>query len=292
MSESYDNRTLWKRRSLLVFNALEERFYRSALGSESDSLVFDLEDSVAESHKEEARRKLRELFPKGYDGKKELMVRVNNVRTPHFDEDVETALSIGANTIMLPKISSPDDVRKLDAKLRGNVEVLALIENGDAYRLRYEILSSSPRITATALGAEDLACVFEVQRLLIYEDSLLNHMMKELVVTAKSLGIQYIDPPSRAYGTDENLMALRRECEYLWGIGATGKGAIHPSQVSAINEIFGRARITADEARALLGEFNARSGVTVVGIDNVMQAAPSLRRAKRCLDKQPDQVKK
>ena len=251
-----------------------------------------MEDSVAESHKEEARRKLRELFPKGYDGKKELMVRVNNVRTPHFDEDVETALSIGANTIMLPKISSPDDVRKLDAKLRGNVEVLALIENGDAYRLRYEILSSSPRITATALGAEDLACVFEVQRLPIYEDSLINHMTKELLVTSKSLGIQYIDPPSRAYGTNENLAVLRSECEYLWRMGATGKGAIHPSQVSVINEIFGRARMTVDEARALLGEFNSREGITVIGIDKVMQAAPSLRVAKKCLDKHSIQEKK
>src|SRR3989338_8761269 len=277
MSENYDNRTPWRRRSLLVFNALEERFYRSALESEADSLVFDLEDSVADSHKEEARRKLRELFPKGYGGKKELMVRVNNVRTLHFDEDVETALSIGANTIMLPKISSPEEVRKLDEKLRGNVEVLALIESGDAYRLRYEILSSSSRITATALGAEDLAS--------IYEDSLINHMTKELLVTSKSLGIQYIDPPSRAYGTNENLAVLRSECEYLWRMGATGKGAIHPSQVSVINEIFGRARMTVDEARALLGEFNSREGITVIGIDKVMQAAPSLRVAKKCLAK-------
>src|SRR3989344_1503245 len=145
MSENYDNRTPWRRRSLLVFNALEERFYRSALESEADSLVFDLEDSVADSHKKEARKKLRELFPQGYHGTKELMVRINNVRTPHFDEDVETVLSLGVNTIMFPKISSPDDVRKLERILQGNVEILALIENGDAYRLRYEILSSSPR---------------------------------------------------------------------------------------------------------------------------------------------------
>ena len=285
MPENYNNRTQWRRRSLLVFNALEERFYRSALESEADSLVFDLEDSVADSHKEEAREKLRELFPQRYAGTKELMVRVNNVRTPYFDEDVETALSLGVNTIMLPKISSPDDVKKLEGRLQGNVQVLALIENGDAYRLRYEILSSSPRITATALGAEDLASVFGVQRLPIYEDALINHMMKELVVTAKSLGVQYIDPPSRTYGTDENLVTLRSECEYLWRMGATGKGAIHPSQVSVINEIFGRAMMTVDEARALLGEFNAREGITVVCIDNVMQAAPSLRAAKKYLDK-------
>ena len=77
--------------------------------------------------------------------------------------------------------------------------------------------------------------------------------------------------------------ALRAACADGRKQGFTGKIAIHPAQVAAINEGF---RPTAEEvahARRIVAAFDAAPGIGTVGLDGKMIDMPHLRQAQRVL---------
>jgi len=76
---------------------------------------------------------------------------------------------------------------------------------------------------------------------------------------------------------------LRRECEEARRDGFTGKMAIHPGQVAAINDVFTPAPAAIARAQAILAAFAAAPGAGVVGIDGVMYDRPHAAKAERLL---------
>ena len=80
-----------------------------------------------------------------------------------------------------------------------------------------------------------------------------------------------------------DLTALRRESEEARRDGFTGKMAIHPAQVAAINEVFTPTPEQIAAARAIIAAFEANPGKGTIGIDGVMHDRPHLERARRLL---------
>ena len=78
-----------------------------------------------------------------------------------------------------------------------------------------------------------------------------------------------------------NEKGLRREAEEARRDGFTGKLAIHPAQVSVINDVFTPTKAALAKANALIAAFAAASGAGVVGIDGVMYDRPHLVRAQQ-----------
>jgi citrate lyase subunit beta/citryl-CoA lyase len=129
------------------------RFVEASWTRKSDSLDYDLEDSVPQAEKANARSLVRETIPIGHKGGAVVTIRIN-AASP--EADVAASVWPGLSAVTLPKAESGDQVRLVDAmitkyeRLRGirpgTVEVRTLIESAKGVANAVEIASASPRM--------------------------------------------------------------------------------------------------------------------------------------------------
>ena len=65
--------------------------------------------------------------------------------------------------------------------------------------------------------------------------------------------------------------------------GFTGRVAIHPAQVAAINESYMPSAAEIEHAQRVIAAFDAEPGAGVVGLDGKMIDIPHLKQAQRVL---------
>src|SRR5262249_11159696 len=93
-------------RSLLFAPGSDGRKLAKALPSSADAVVGALEDAVAPSDKESARRVVAEALADAHDGPARL-VRINAAGTAWFEDDLAFVASLDLDGLILPK-SSPE----------------------------------------------------------------------------------------------------------------------------------------------------------------------------------------
>src|SRR5882672_1181063 len=94
-------------RSKLFVPGSRPELFEKAMKSAADALSFDLEDSVDERRKPEARDEIaRFLRALPERPAKTIIVRVNGLATPHFSEDIESMVGRGVDIINVPKLES------------------------------------------------------------------------------------------------------------------------------------------------------------------------------------------
>ncbi|MHA1559598.1 MAG: aldolase/citrate lyase family protein, partial [Alphaproteobacteria bacterium] len=85
---------------------------------DADVLVFDLEDAVPPDNKEQARRMTADAVADGDYRGKELIVRINGLDTKWAAGDIAAATPASPDGILVPKVSRPEDIRRVRAALR------------------------------------------------------------------------------------------------------------------------------------------------------------------------------
>ena len=105
-------------RSKLFVPGSRPELFPKALASAADVLSFDLEDSVTEPRKDEARAILRAFLlsdaAQVAQGKT-VIVRVNALDTPHFAADVAAVTQPGLDLINVPKVETPEEQTATEA---------------------------------------------------------------------------------------------------------------------------------------------------------------------------------
>ena len=96
-------------RSLLFLPASNPRAIAKARELDADMVVLDLEDSVKEEDKAEARGAAVAAMAEGFGGKP-MAIRVNPTASPHYGEDVVAARRAAADFIVLAKAESAKQV--------------------------------------------------------------------------------------------------------------------------------------------------------------------------------------
>jgi len=279
-----EEKTKPKRRSMLFCPAIDKRFYRSALQSSADSIIYDLEDSITNSAKQEARSLLLKNYPRSYAGPKELVIRINNSHTPFYKRDLELLRTLKPDTVCYPKVESALELVALDSYIssydKGKTEIFPLIETSAGFFNSREILKSSNRITATALGLEDLIYELGIERGKLSENPIINHVLINLILLSSSLGIQHVGPILRGYGTKKQMKELTSECTYLKKMNVVGKLAIHPNQLNIINKEFDITSEKIGEAKEKLALFekSRKKGSSVISRCYEMEDTPSEKR--------------
>lgn len=279
-----------KRRSLLFVPASKDNFYTKAFSSSADSLIFDLEDSIPDSNKAQARLVLADLFPKGYSGDKELCIRINHSSSVFYEADLSLIKSLRPHSIVYPKAETITEMQELNVTLQQSevkAEIIVIIETlAGFYNIR-EILRSCHNITGVVLGTEDLVSEMGIERKRLDQCPVLSHMQVELAISATMCGIQCLGPISRGFRELEHLQDLEIEGQFLRSMNIKGKLAIHPFQVPIINRIFDITPTDIEDARALIVAFQqAETNGTAVLVtpQGSMQDTPSLKKAKRLLE--------
>jgi (S)-citramalyl-CoA lyase len=265
------------RRSWLFTPATRPDRFARAGEAGADVLIIDLEDAVAPGDKDRARAAALAQLDAGRGTAPIQAVRVNGLRTRAGLEDVRLLLEsrTGPDTVILPKVETPDEPRLMDAWLAeagSPAGLVALIESARGLEAAPEIARSTPRLSALMFGAADLAA--DLGAPAAWEPLL--YARSRVVAAAAAAGIGAIDAP---FFDLKDQTGLEAELRAAVALGFTAKAAIHPGQVAAINAALTPSVAAVAEAREILAQNEA--GVGVVGGRMVDEAVA--RRARRIL---------
>ena len=271
-------------RSKLFVPGSRPELFPKALAGPADALSFDLEDSVLETAKAEARRLVTLVLqsPESVASKKTLLVRVNGLATPHFDADLAAIVGPRLDLINVPKVESAEDIRivaevlaRLEAErgLTRPIGILANIESPRGLRFAAEIAGADPRVAGLQIGFADLLDPLGIDRT---NAAAIHQLQLAVRLAAGEAGLWACDA---AYGNIKDLEGFRTEALAAQRLGYMGKSCIHPGQIAVANEIF---RPTADEiafARRVL-DAAAQTKAGAFTVDGRMIDAPSIKRAQ------------
>jgi len=99
---------------------------------------------------------------------------------------------------------------------------------------------------------------------------------------AAAAGVQPVDGVFQDFRDEEG---LRSEAEAARAEGFTGKLAIHPDQVAAINAAFAPSQSEVGHAEEVIAAFEAYPDAGAVSVDGKMVDRPHLMQAKRVLER-------
>ena len=267
------------RRSFIFAPGLRPDMFPKALASGADIVCIELEDGIAPKDKLIARQRALVLFehPQADDGV-ERIVRINSMRERFGIEDVGAILATETPppALMMPKVRTPDEVKQLDGLLTEaghNTALHVIIETNEALEAAYEIAHCSKRIAALFFGGVDMAAELRCKN--AWEPLL--YARARVVHAAASAGLDVIDVP---YLDLEDTTGMRVEAQQARELGFAGKGAVHPKQIAALNEVFTPSEDQIDRARRIIDEFEAADTGLVV-IDGKLIEKPVLREMYR-----------
>ncbi|MEP3784396.1 CoA ester lyase [Ascidiaceihabitans sp.] len=248
-------------RSVLYIPASKPRALDKARGLPVDAIIFDLEDAVSVDEKEASRAILAEaLAQDGYGGRMKI-VRINAFDTPWGKADAEAAAKMGADAILLPKVSSPADLDAL-AEITGDTPLWAMMET-PAGMINAASIGAHPKLQGMVMGTNDLAKELQTRH---RADRLpLQAGLGLCVLAAKANGCVIIDGVYNAFKDDDG---LKVECDQGRDMGFDGKTLIHPAQVDVTNTAFSPSDAEVELARRQIDAFNeveaTGQGVAVV----------------------------
>ena len=153
------------RRSMMFVPGNNPGMIRDAHIYGADSIMFDLEDSVAYTEKDAARFLVYNALKTLHFGTKETVVRINDLSSGLGIEDLEAVVRAGVQVVRLPKTDSAQDVIDCEREIEriereagipvGTTGMMAAIESANGVLNAVEIAKASDRLIGIALGAED-----------------------------------------------------------------------------------------------------------------------------------------
>ena len=260
------------RRSALYMPASNPKALAKAREVDADVIILDLEDAVAPEEKEAAREAaLRALYTGGF-GHREVAVRVNGLDTEWGAEDLEALARAGADALLVPKVSSPQDILRYHEALShapSDLQLWTMIETAGSV-LRLDAIASLARQTRLALwviGPNDLAR--ELHAKVDAERSCLQPFLSLAVAAARAHGLSILDGVCNEF---RDLAAFRREAEHGSMLGFDGKTLIHPAQIAPCNEVFSPSAAEVDWATRVIKAFDLpeNAGKGVIKLDGRM----------------------
>jgi len=159
------------RRSVLFIPGNNPAMLQNADIFGADGVIFDLEDAVNITEKDNARNLIHYYLSSHPTQPMEVIVRINGLDTEFYQKDLEAIVSDNIDTIMLPKarvcyLNQLDELLtkiEKEKKMSKKIKVLPIIELAISV-LEVEQVVNCPRVDGVLLGAEDLSSDMEVTR--------------------------------------------------------------------------------------------------------------------------------
>jgi citrate lyase subunit beta / citryl-CoA lyase len=288
-------------RSFLFVPGDSERKQAKALATAADVLILDLEDSVDVAQLPAARARVHELLRSQPDRtKQQLWVRVNALSSGLLLEDLAAVMADagegGPDGIVLPKVSDPREIEEVDhylaalevrsARGLGSTRLMVIATEtprGVLSLPTYPDKVTSKRLAALTWGSEDLGAALGVKGRVDGSGMLTPPFQiarTSCLLAATALRVQAIDGVHVDF---RNKDGLARELDSARRDGFTGKLAIHPDQIDAINCAFMPTAAEITRAQQIVAAFAAAPGAGVVSLDGQMIDRPHLVQAQRIL---------
>ena len=203
--------------------------YLNKIGElKADYFVIDLEESVSNTNKLQAFENVEKL-----EVAENIFIRIPFKDNIYSKEQIIYLINKFKGRIVLPKVIDVNDIKNLVSlsNFDFSFKIIVLIENPTCFLNISEIIKDGKNhIHAIGFGSHDFCSVMGIKHNLKH----LSFYRNQLIVTAKSFNISYVD------GVDLNIKNLSNfidECIFGFNSGADGKFIIHPSQLKKMNEI-------------------------------------------------------
>ncbi len=259
MNSPDDRHPVRLRRSVLCVPADNARALAKVASLACDAVIYDLEDAVSIDNKAAARQTLSDHLQRQRRSDIEVIIRINDLKTPFGEKDLAFALALSPDAILLPKVESPQDIQAVVDFLSENdvpdsVRLWAMIETPrgvlNAAAIAETGRTRGGRLDCFVPGLNDLRKDTGVPAL--PGRTYLIAWLMQILLAARSCGLDIIDAVFNDFRDDAG---FEMECAQGRDMGFDGKMLIHPTQIGPANSAFGVAETALAEARSIIDAF-------------------------------------
>ncbi len=213
------------------------RYLNKARTLRVDSVILDLGDPILVDQKEESRRLVCEAVLAGGYGRREVVVRVNDLETPWGAGDVKAVARAGIDAVLFPNVESRADVedalRALDAAGGSHMPVMLMIGSPLAVLRAEDIAAASDRIACLVMAGPDLRTQLHGRgppaRLALH------YSLSHVLLAGRAYDRSVVDGIS----TDlKDMQSFEYGCRLARDLGFDGKCLVHPFQLPYCNDAF------------------------------------------------------
>jgi citrate lyase subunit beta/citryl-CoA lyase len=273
------------RRSALFLPASNPKALVKARELAADVVILDLEDAVAPEHKDAARVAAVAAVHEGGFGRRELVLRANGMTTPWGADDLAALAAAGPDAVLVPKVSSAQEVRAYDAALADappHTRLWIMIETCACVPVLHEIAAcgADTRLAGFVLGTNDLSK--EMHARLTPARTPFLPILTMAVTAARAHGLIVLDGVCNEF---RDLEIVRAEAEQGLDFGFDGKSLIHPDQIGPVNAVFSPSADQINWAKAVVAAFALpeNAGKGAIRVDGKMAELLHLDEAQRLL---------
>src|SRR5229473_2226374 len=217
------------RRSVLYMPGSNARAIEKARTLAADALILDLEDAVAPD-------------------------------APWGGEDLAAAAAATPDAILLPKVSTPEDLAAIGARLDAlgapaKIRTWAMMETPLAILNAREIAAAAgepaTRLSGLVMGTNDLAK--DTRAKILPGRAPMLAWLTTCVAAARAYGLDIVDG---VFNDIADAQGFARECAEARELGFDGKTLIHPSQIEPCNAAFSPTEDEVASARKIIAAFD------------------------------------
>ncbi len=277
--------TLRPRRSALYLPASNPKALAKARTLPADVVILDLEDAVAPENKVEARAMAVAAVAEGGFGRRELVIRANGLGTEWGAEDLAAAAAAGPDAVLVPKVSTPAQVRAYDAALAAapaHTRLWIMIETCASLPVLHDLAAcaADTRLAGFVLGTNDLAK--EMRARPGPKRTPFLPILTMTVAAARAHGLVVLDGVCNEF---RDIDLFSAEARQGLEFGFDGKTLIHPDQIDPCNAVFSpdAAEIAWAETVEAAFALPENQGKGAIKVDGKMVELLHLDQARRVL---------
>ena len=276
-------------RSLIFVPGNNSRFLEKAKKLSADIVCFDLEDSVPDSEKKNARKLIKDALKMRSEYLSQVYVRTNSPVSGKIPDDLKEIVQKGIDGIVIPKVNNAKELKKIEKTLASlekkrklsKIELMPSIESSEGVTNTHEIASASKRISALIFGVFDLLNDLGIEYTKQSEGA--KYARAKIPLDARSAGIYALDAIWQDLKDEKGLI---EDCKIGKSLGYVGKTIIHPDQISITNKAFYPNNLEIEWAKKVCESYeksiNKGKGATTV--DGKMIDEVHYKRAKSLLE--------
>ena len=284
------------RRSLAFCQAINPEGVKKLIDGNVDCLVFDLEDGVVVTKKEENRKKTLEIL-KNWDCRgKERIVRIIGPVTPFYERDMEEVIRPGLpDAVRLPKCESVEYVKKVSEDLdrieretgtsRNTIEIILMVETAKGIMNTYNLCTCSERVTAVGIGMEDLTASMGILRRYDLNCMDLLYARQKMILEGKAAKVQVIDSGILFHATQQYIYEDSVNGRYM-GFDGRSCSIRYPDLIDAVNRAFTPLESEVEWAEKVKRAYETavEQGESDVYVDGKFIDPPVVDKAKNILN--------
>ncbi|MFB5597588.1 MAG: HpcH/HpaI aldolase/citrate lyase family protein [Nitrosopumilaceae archaeon] len=276
-------------RSLIFVPGNNSRFLEKAKSLPADIVCFDLEDSVPDSEKKNARKLIKNALKSHSEYSASVYVRTNSPVSGKIPEDLQEIIQKGIDGVVIPKVSNTAELKKIETILKnlekkrklGQTEIIPSIESAEGVVNAYNIAGYSKRVSAIVFGVFDLLNDMGIEYTKQPEGA--KYARAKIPLDAKAAGVASFD----AIWQDlKDTKGLREDCKIGRKLGFSGKSIIHPDHIQVTHEIFHPTKPEIEWAQKVckIYEKSTKKGKGATTVDGKMIDEVHYKQAKALLE--------